>query len=352
MALGSAFTLISNDGKADKVLTATHILNDRLRKSREARMFACIDNYLKYFNDPDAAYTEAEKDLFLENPQKFCRNAEIKSIHPTLWDINKTHNLFINQFYKPFVATTHVYARNTDRKGLQDFGKEVTFTITKLGSWFADMGVHIVLRGLKAKNAPDKCKYAAWLGHRIFKQVRFTVNNNEMDTYTSEEMNKHYQYHVPAHKKETWMRCMGQEVPHMGYITPDPINNEFREVRWISDGPQTLKSEHNEVELFIPLIFWFNKLEQAFPQCMIPWGQVDITFTLANLNEIAACADYGGGGEFDAPTIDTFDLFVDHISNTVVDIYYIFFNISFHLLFCFYYLSLFIFAQTFNLSSF
>jgi hypothetical protein len=323
MTLGSVFALISNDGKADKVLHATKLLNDRLAIFRKERMDECMNSCLKHFNNPDGVYNESDKALFMRNPAQFCRANEMKELNPTLMDITKSHNIFINQFYKPFVATSHIYDKNTDRKGLTTFGREVTFTITKVGSWFSDMGVHIKLTGLKAKNIADKCKYAAWLGHRLFKQVKFSVNNKEMDTYTSEEMNKHYQFDVPAHKKKSWMKCMGQEIPHMGYLTPDPVNNEFREVRWISDGPQTLKNEHAEVELFIPLLFWFRKIEQAFPHCMLPWGQIDISITLANLGEIAACADYGGGGEFIAPKIEKFDLYVNHIESLpqIVNIY-------------------------------
>lgn len=323
MALGSVFTLVANDGKTDKILAATELLNDRLKKSQDARLFACIYNYKKYFESGVAPFSKSEELQFYSDPNKFCADREIKSISPTLWDITQTHNIFMNKFYKPFVSTSHVYSRNTNRKGIQNFGKSVTFTITKNGSWFADMALHVKFTGLKANNAPDKCKYAAFPGHRLIKKVTFTVNNNELDSYITEDINKYFQYDVPANKKTAWMRAVGQEIPHMGYITPDPINNEFREVRWISDGPQTLKSAHDDVEMTIPLIFWFNNITEAFPNCMLEYGQVDVKIDLAPAEEMFACANYGGGGSFTAPKISVFDLYVNHIESLpqIVSIY-------------------------------
>jgi hypothetical protein len=323
MALGSIFTLVSNDGKTDRILSATHILNDRLKKSREAKLFACIQNYGKYFDNEQSVYSEAEALQFYNDPAKFCEDREIKSIHPTLWDITRTHNIFMNKFYKPFVATSHVYSRNTNRKGMQNFGNSITFTLSKNGSWFADMALHVKFKGGKAKNFPDKCKYAAFPGHRLIKKVTFSVNGNELDSYITEDINRYFQYSVPTNKKNAWLRAVGQEIPHKGYITPDPINQEFRELRWISDGAQTLKNEHDDVEMMIPLIFWFNDVTEAFPNCMIDWGQVNVTIDLAPLDEMFTCVNYGGGGDFVPPEIEIFDLYVNHIESLpqVVNIY-------------------------------
>lgn len=323
MALGSVFMLVSNDGKTDKILAATHLLNDRLKKSREAKLFACIQNYEKYFELDEAPFSAAEATQFYNDPKKFCYEREIKSIHPTLWDITRTHNIFMNKFYKPFVATSHVYSRNTNRKGLQQFGKSISFTINKNGSWFADMALHVKFSGLKSNNAPDKCKYASFPGHRLIKKVTFSVNGNELDSYITEDINRYYQYDVPSNKKIAWLRAVGQEIPHKGYITPDNRNNEFRELRWISDGPQTLKSSHDDVEMMIPLIFWFNKVSEAFPNCMIDWGQVDIAFELASAEEMFGGVNYGGGGSITPPKIVLFDLYVNHIESLpqVVNIY-------------------------------
>jgi hypothetical protein len=323
MALGSVFTLVSNDGKTDKILAATHILDDRLKKSREAKLFACITNYEKYFENDASPFSVAEATQFYDDPKSFCESREIKSIHPTLWDITRTHNIFMNKFYKPFVATSHVYSRNTNRKGLQQFGKSITFTLNKNGSWFADMALHVKMSGLKSNNFPDKCKYASFPGHRLIKKVTFSVNGNILDSYITEDINRFYQYDVPPNKKSSWLRAVGQEVPHQGYITPDNRNNEFRELRWISDGAQTLKSSHDDVEMIIPLIFWFNEVSQAFPNCMIDWGQVDVTIDLAPASEMFGGVNYGGGGSITPPTIDVFDLYVNHIESLpqVVNIY-------------------------------
>jgi hypothetical protein len=67
MATGGIFTLISNDGKQDKMLMASDLLRNRLdliQKAREA-------------------------------------NPAITDSTPTLLDIEKTHILFTNAHFKP-----------------------------------------------------------------------------------------------------------------------------------------------------------------------------------------------------------------------------------------------------------
>lgn len=54
--------------------------------------------------------------------------------------------------------------------------------------------------------ATDKAKYTHFLGHRLLKKVSFTVNNNKIDEYGTEEYNAYYQFEVPTDKKIGYLR--------------------------------------------------------------------------------------------------------------------------------------------------
>lgn len=68
MATGGIFTIITNDGKQDKMLMASELLRNRLEAVMAARR----------------------------------ANPAIADPTPTLLDIEKTHILFVNAHFKPF----------------------------------------------------------------------------------------------------------------------------------------------------------------------------------------------------------------------------------------------------------
>ena len=73
MSAGAVFKLIANDGKADRMIMATDLLNERI------------------------------KDIM-------CRRAAAgKDPTPTLVDIERTHILFVNAHFKPFNAVLACY---------------------------------------------------------------------------------------------------------------------------------------------------------------------------------------------------------------------------------------------------
>jgi len=79
MATGGVFTIITNDGKQDRMLMATALLHERLRAINEC----------KVRNQGGKADSVANM--------------------PTLLDIEKTHILFTNAHFKPFAAIGFEY---------------------------------------------------------------------------------------------------------------------------------------------------------------------------------------------------------------------------------------------------
>jgi hypothetical protein len=315
MTAGNIFRIIINDGVQSRLLHAHEMLLDRINELKIDKINACNDKIEAYFSDvereqKDSKYAN-EKVLWEEDKYQYCADR----VQLSMSDLRKTHNIYVNSVYKPFISMAYTYLKATDSKGLRNFDSEVTFDINNCaGHWISDMVAHIQLTGLSTKSSLDKIKYADLLGHRLFERVEFRVNDRVISAYGTEDMNVYYQFDVSSEKRPGWLRNIGQEVLSQGFLTQEPKVDEYREYKWYGDGPQTLKQSHDVVDMWIPLIFWFNKdLAQAFPNKKIPYGSIKVAFKIRGIDELVAVANYGGGGAYNTPSIATFDLFVNQI---------------------------------------
>lgn len=292
MSTGGIFKLITNVGVQDKLLMASEYLDERLRKIYEKN--------IKNKDDVGKA---------MKNLSEL--NLDLSFI-PDVNEIEKSHVTFVNSSYKPFIASGFEYNK-VQSTGLVNFGSDIHFNIPQFGEFFNDMVVHIRLNNLSAVDSRDRVRYAALLGHKLLPKVSFKINGNPLDTYTTDDYNAYYQFHVPSHKKTGWLRNIGQELPVLGHITSDPTYDFQREYKWFGMGNQTFKQSHGVVDLWIPIIFWFKELRNSVPNLIIPHGQTELSVTLANVVDIVGFADYGGGGAYKNPTIDICELYVNNI---------------------------------------
>ena len=99
MATGGIFTIITNDGKQDRMLMATALLHERLRAIN--------------------AFKRAQKG----GPADALHNL------PTLLDIEKTHILFTNAHFKPFAAIGFEYNKVRSSSGSPSLGQSIQFSI-------------------------------------------------------------------------------------------------------------------------------------------------------------------------------------------------------------------------------
>jgi len=312
MSTGGIFTLITNDGKQDRMLMATALLNKRL----------------------------------LEIERMRSRNPQIKDPTPTLVDIERTHILFMNAHFKPFAAIGYEYNKVSVQSGTARLNSEVQFSIPQFGDFFHDMVLHVKLGQVEALgadywtspavnppspaaggNADQLLRYVEYLGQRMVKKVKFTVNGNPLDEYDSDILNFHQKFFVTPGKETGWKRNVGQELPKTGYAGITQANGRWgrgagvREKKLVCDGPQTAKPVQGEVDMWIPLLFWFNKDPRlAIPSVSIPYGQRFIDVTFAAANEILQHAhasnpalDAPGSNPVPIPDIVTCELFINNI---------------------------------------
>jgi hypothetical protein len=211
-------------------------------------------------------------------------------IKPSIEDIQSSHFLFMNNQYKPFVESSHGYSKVTvNTKPL--FGGEILFDVPADGNFISDMVLHIQLSELTPKNVNDKVRYADYLGHKIIKNIQFIINNNIIDEYSGEYYNVHYNNIVPENKKKAWLSSIGQETPIDGILLQDPVNSDYKEHRIIYNGNQTIKSSHGVVELFIPLLFWFNIHQKSCLLNNYPQGKVKIKVNFEESTNLMTCVD-------------------------------------------------------------
>ena len=344
MSAGGVFKLIANDGKADRMILASELLNSRIKEIMCQRAD-------RGFSDPT----------------------------PTLVDIERTHILFVNAHFKPFAAVGCEYNKVRTSSGTSQFGGTVQFSIPQFGDFFNDMVVNVSLStvtttagtcpALPAAVIPldagvtdntydatgaistalgtmtqrithntvattaagtinkytqkyvdlagtvlfpgstvvsNYVRYAEYPGQRLFKRVKFEVNGNPLDEYTSEAYMFYQKFRVGPHKMTGWKRLLGQEVPvdavsdmvsgtgitnynvgaaatsSTGYpLSYTESGATIRRLTQVLNGPQTPKLTQPALDLWIPLLFWFNTdTRLSIPSVSIPFGQRFINIDL------------------------------------------------------------------------
>jgi hypothetical protein len=321
--------LITDDTEQDSYLIAQGLLSKRLKQIKIDKLNN-LNNILITLNN-NKKKIESEIITIINKTQRNNKQKELDNINnqikyynqnktdlikPTVNDINQTHFLFINNQYKPFVEFGFEYIKSSVNSK-PNFNNIIEFNVQDSGDFIADMFIYIRIAELKAYDQDDRVRYADFVGHKILKKCQFIISNNVLDEYDRELYNIYYNLHVPEGKKYAWNQCVGQESLLKASLIPDPVNNEFKEVKYVSNGFQTLKKKHNKLELFIPLLFWFNRdIRLAFPNHIKPLGQVKVRIELEdgfNLTNSIDIINDNYNQEYNLPEIEQCSLYTKHI---------------------------------------
>jgi hypothetical protein len=236
MSGGGVFNLLTNDGKADKLIMATDFLNRRMQHVICARRSAGESNPM-----------------------------------PTLQDIEKTHLLFVNAHFKPFCALAFEYQK-VRPQGTPALGSTLTFAIPQFGDFFSDMVLRVTMGSVASSvqttpahaagtnypvasttgtaavdwngsvfspalaagaavnyslvdafgNAIDDSsarqsyrnlvRYVEYPGERLCSEVKFEVNGNQLDVYDDLATCMVRKFTLHADKEVGYKRLCGQEV--------------------------------------------------------------------------------------------------------------------------------------------
>lgn len=131
----------------------------------------------------------------------------------------------------------------------------------------------------------------------------------------------HNSFFVQPNKRVGWNRNVGQEVPNVGFIDSGAGRGAgVRQQVQINNGPQTPAPSQPAIDLWIPLLFWFNQDPRlSIPSVSIPYGQRFIDVTLANANQILQHVGYTpfddnpGGNPPPVPNVQVCELYINNI---------------------------------------
>ena len=271
MSKGVYTILSSYTGDSDKYLSARLLLNKRLNSIRQINDFKKIhDKTLDTNYDP----------------------------RPTLEDISLTHNFAAVSTFKPHVAIAYEYFK-TSKDGLgviklSDKSTDIRFDLaSNEGHWLNDMVLRIQFQDIGIQsNAPDdalRYRYCDLPGMRLLEKVAFNVDGVDVADYNTDDITFN-DFHIQASKRLGYLRSMGREdvLPGEFYL----VNQQVKQVLGFKNGAQTLKFYQPKLELWIPLLFWFNKdVHQSLQNIRIRTVQKYINIKLAPLNKIIQAVD-------------------------------------------------------------
>lgn len=271
MSKGVFTVLSSNIGKQDQFLTSTDVLRKRLDKIWR-------DNMLT---------------------GNFESKYEAKA---SMADVQRTHNLFVKNIFKPHVALAYEYFKTKKEGsgivGILEGTDRVKFSLKgNNGNFLNDMVVHVVFEDIGNPNAEissyPKYRYCEFPGLRLFEKVMFTVDNLEIDSYNTEDTVLYTKVKVSASRTPGWNDMLGQENESTGeYYRSDLSINELYKFR---DGAQTPKPYQKGLELWVPLIFDFNEyVGRSLHNGLINTDQKYIEIDISPMNKIMKSVDASG----------------------------------------------------------
>lgn len=277
MATGAVFNLLASDGRQDRILMANEFLKQRLDEIKKARMIS-----------------QAEDPL------------------PTLLDVERTHVLFVNAHFKPFVAIAFEYYQHQATSGAVALGTDVMFNLGQYGDFIADMVLQLELGAPTLTDTgggatSPSFQYYDLPGVRVLKNTKLEINGSKLDEYSSDAVLMHDKFLVQPHKRNGWLRCMGQQQPIDAVYAEDAttVVPDTQVLASVTDGPQTPRDIDTiianpnifKLAMFIPVLLWCRDPRLALPSLAIPSGQRNLTFTLASSTELVHGQVRGSTGQ-------------------------------------------------------
>jgi hypothetical protein len=316
--------LMANDSDIDKYLLSNDYLVRQIKNSQAKKIMerdeaiATREEHIKKITDmiqtqklPDATLSQYQEMVAQLRMQ--IEKLQVQSTSATFEDIRETHAVFFSTVFKPMVSVAYGYSQ-TRIPTLPTFGTTCKVQVPVNGDFFCDMILYFKISSFSATDSKNKVRYCNFPGHRLIREVRFVMDGNVLDRYNTEDINFFYDFSVGESQKNGWKRCVGQEIPKLATFLQDPKNQEVREQRYILNGYQTLKRTQDELEIFLPLQFWFCDPKFAMSNFNLAFQKTYIEIDLAPVGDIVFITDYApDGGQFDPPTIIDFALYTNHI---------------------------------------
>lgn len=316
--------LMANDSDIDKYLLSNDYLVRQIKSIQDKKTIerddAIATREAHIVKIMDMIQTQSLPDTIVSQYQDMVAQLRMQidklkaqSVSATFEDVRESHAIFFSTMFKPMVSVAYGYSQ-TRIPILPTFGTTCKVQVPVNGDFFCDMILYFKLGSFAASDSRNKVRYCNFPGHRLIREVRFVMDGNVLDRYNTEDINFFYDFSIGESQKNGWKRCVGQEIPKLATFLQDPKNQEVREQRYILNGHQTLKHTQEELEIFLPLQFWFCDPKFAMSNYNLAFQKTYIEIDIAPASDMVFITDYGGdGGIFDPPKIIDFALYTNHI---------------------------------------
>jgi hypothetical protein len=218
--------------------------------------------------------------------------------------VERTHVLYVNSQYRPFVSVGTEYTRvkATGATALGPAGSSLDFAFPAHGHFVSDMAFHVRVRPLgsaaaaAAGDAPSAAaplfRYCALPGARLFRSVAFSSGGVDVDSYTPDDVAARAKFFLGADHQRGWERAVGQQEAREATF----LGNGFTGTLAYRDGPQTPKLYQEGLDLFVPCEFDFCRgPDRALLNELLPASQRRVRAELAPLDDFLRA--YVPGGE-------------------------------------------------------
>lgn len=328
MSYSGIFKIIANDGKADRMIMASQLLKARLddiicqKKAAGMSPEQAVPSLLD-IERTHVLFVHAHFKPFAAIGYEYLKVQGSKSIsfgQEIQFSIPQAGDFFSDMVINIQLAQTQATAGvvpplpayigasnqvNNTTSLSSGTNNTATLVYTKYTQEYTDIQGNVLTPGSAISNYVRYCEYP---GERIMNKVRFDVNNNPLDEYNNVSYVFWRKFRVMPAKLTGWKRMVGQEVEQDAYTDLRAINgasmyssaitgltdvngaavagapvaasDTSRQVFKVLNGPQTAKAVQPQLNMWVPLLFWFNlDTRLAVPSVSIPYGQRFITIT-------------------------------------------------------------------------
>lgn len=224
-----------------------------------------------------------------------------KSSPTTLGDVMRVSSMYMVSAYKPHVACVYEYVKSGAEGStgfIVDKPTSISFPMKSCnGDFLSDQVVHIVLDAIGSPSADpttaERYRYFDLPGIRLFPETNLQVERVNIDTYDETDMLFHRNFDTDTNKILGLDTIYGQEqLESAVYYSPGyQTNQQF----FFTNGPQTYKTYQPQLEMWIPLKFWYNcDPAQALQNVMFKTLDKYITCSITAIDKLISVADPSG----------------------------------------------------------
>jgi len=226
-----------------------------------------VEVLLQTYNDKDKRFMQYDILLArIKTIQERKRNDPTQKPWADLEDIAYTHKLsFVRATFMPFCPIAYIYNKAQKQAGDLIFGNTITYNIPINGHFIGDCVFNVQFStaqtvdfGAPATQPKDMIRYCNLPAAKLFKKVELLLNGVTNCSFTRNNFMHFLDFELPVEKKEQWMIMLGNEKKYEGEVSPFPGFAELRRKDMYGIGAQTFKTRQDALDLYYPLIFWFN----------------------------------------------------------------------------------------------